>query len=56
MNDVGGPLIDAGRTVLMIPADMVLIAKLLAGSVVIIALAAIVRAAAHLVQAVRGNK
>lgn len=56
MNDAGGPLIDAGRTVLMIPADMVWICKLLAGSVAVIAVSGLIRAAAHLVQAWMGTK
>lgn len=53
MTDVGGPLIEAGKTVLMLPADMVWICKLVACSVAVIAVAALVRAAAHLLQAWR---
>jgi len=50
MNDVGGPLIDAGKSVLMIPADMVLVAKILAYSVAAIAVVGLIRAVAHVIE------
>lgn len=53
MTDVGGPLIDAGRSVLMIPADMVFIAKLLAYSVAAIAVVGLIRAVAHVVEVLK---
>ena len=55
MNDVGGPLIDAGKNILMIPADMVFIAKLLAYSVAAIAVGVLLRAVSHVVQTMRGK-
>jgi hypothetical protein len=53
---VGGTLIDAGKTVLMLPADMVFVVKLLAGCVVIMAMSGLLRAVAHVVQAWRSGR